>query len=236
MPSMIAHSNLDLPFSRSRMALWHLGIPIVTQEQETFLNNNFHTLLVNDERLRKKFKHCLDFSLIPEIYRKNRYYYDSYKQVQNIVYPNCIEKFKPKRYSLDCGYHIEDYEFIPSTNSKRFSSVSSLTSRSPSPIEYPALFDDQNFLKLVENLFDERISPGLMPDEKLRNQPKTFMIVCEFDTRKDESLIYAERLKRAGNYVDVKFYENGYHGIINSNQRVALNMKNDLVKFVKENL
>jgi acetyl esterase/lipase len=45
-------------------------------------------------------------------------------------------------------------------------------------------------------LFSPEISPGLADD--LKGLPDAYIIVGETDVLKDENLIYAERLKRAG--------------------------------------
>ena len=97
--------------------------------------------------------------------------------------------------------------------------------------------DDQQFIELVKNLFNYNISPGLLDDDQLRNQPSTVVLVCEHDTRKDEALIYAERLRLAGNSVEVKYYERGFHGIIMAeNSLVSIKMRHDLINFIKNNL
>ena len=58
---------------------------------------------------------------------------------------------------------------------------------------------------------------------------------------KDESILYAERLKEAGVDVFVKFYENAFHGqvpLINHflGFKIARDMQNDLIKYLKENI
>ena len=44
------------------------------------------------------------------------------------------------------------------------------------------------------------MSPGLADDDILKGQPDAYLIVAETDILKDEDLIYAERLRRAGIY------------------------------------
>ena len=55
--------------------------------------------------------------------------------------------------------------------------------------------------KLAENIkkvFSTEISPGIADPEHLIGLPKAYFIVVEWDTFKDESLIYSERLRLAG--------------------------------------
>jgi acetyl esterase/lipase len=107
----------------------------------------------------------------------------------------------------------------------------------PTDEEYNIEDCDKDFRNLVKNLFNYNISPGLLDDESLKDQPTTLVLVCEHDTRKDEGLIYAERLKNAGNSVDVQFYENGFHGIFMSeNSLVSKKMRLDLIDFIKKKL
>lgn len=96
---------------------------------------------------------------------------------------------------------------------------------------------DPKFIEMVKNLFEINISPGLSPDEDFANQPTSLVMVCEHDTRKDEALIYAERLRLAGNKVDVKFYENGFHGVfMYENSAVSRRMRSDFIEFIRANL
>jgi acetyl esterase/lipase len=95
---------------------------------------------------------------------------------------------------------------------------------------------DKNFESLVKSLFNTNISPGLADDDALKRQPKTYMIVSEFDSRKDEGLIYSERLSRAGVWVDTAFYEKGFHCSILYDTPVGNAMKMDLIKYIKANV
>lgn len=65
---------------------------------------------------------------------------------------------------------------------------------------------DPLFVEKLNNLFNVNISPGLCEDRLLRNQPNTLVQVVEHDTRKDEALIYSERLRLNGNEVQVEYY------------------------------
>lgn len=129
------------------------------------------------------------------------------------------EEYKEKRFYYNNYANLND--FVYPTESE----------------EYDLEKLDPTFVQLVNNLFETNVSPGLLDDEMLKNQPNTLIMICEHDTRKDEGLIFAERLKKAGNEVDVVYYENGYHGIILAeNTLIGQKMRKDIIKFVKRNL
>ena len=69
-------------------------------------------------------------------------------------------------------------------------------------------------------------------------QPKTYMIVSEYDARKDEALIYAERMSRQGVWVDVSFYERGFHCSIleQDGDETGCLMREDLINYLKMNI
>lgn len=191
LPSSSHHSNLELPYTRAKYTLWHLGIKDVTKEKEEALLKNIHTLLIRDETVREKLKNYLNVDLIPEEYKKGRSYYDTYEEKKHEIYPEVLD-------------------------------------------ENNVLVKDEKYASIVKNLFNINISPGLADDEILKNQPKTFMIVCEWDSRKDESIIYAERLKRVGVEVDVYYYQYGFHGIITGGSEISMSMRRDLIRFIAD--
>ena len=65
---------------------------------------------------------------------------------------------------------------------------------------------DPKFVEQLMNLFNLNISPGLCDDKLLRGQPNTLVQVVEHDTRKDEAIIYGERLRLNDNEVEIKYY------------------------------
>ncbi len=171
-----------------------MGLTHVNKYQEDFLIKNYHTLLLKDPELKKKFEAYLSIDLIPEIYRNKKFYYNNYASLEELVYPS----------------EAPEYDFTKL---------------------------DPRFVLRVKNLFNLNLSPGLADDEDLKYMPNTLVMVCEHDTRKDEGLIYAERLRLAGNQVDVKYYENGYHGVItNERSTVSTRMRNDFIEFIRKNL
>ena len=88
----------------------------------------------------------------------------------------------------------------------------------------------------MKKLFDKKLSPGLEDDEILKKSPKTFVVVCEYDSRKDESLIYIERLRRLNVDVDVAYFEKGFHGMLLGSTNDSVSMRNDLISYIKDNI
>ena len=95
---------------------------------------------------------------------------------------------------------------------------------------------DENFESLLKQLFNIDISPGLADDEILKKQPTTFMIISEQDTRKDEGLIYAQRLSNNGVEVDIALYDSVFHTSFFYPEETSHPMRADIVSYLKKNL
>ena len=61
---------------------------------------------------------------------------------------------------------------------------------------------DSKSVQIIKKIFDYEFSPALTD---LKDSPKTYIVILEWDSLKDENLIYAERLKSAGNYMFIKY-------------------------------
>ena len=48
--------------------------------------------------------------------------------------------------------------------------------------------------------------------EDLSNLPPAYILACEYDTLRDDALLYAHRLEQAGNKVVLDYHEHGWHG------------------------
>ena len=99
---------------------------------------------------------------------------------------------------------------------------------------------DENLKQKLKILFSTEASPGLADAEVLKLLPKTYLIVSEWDTLKDQDLIYAERLKANGVQVEVAFYDNVFHGMLpiideSSGFNTSRKVLDDLVNYLKEN-
>lgn len=107
--------------------------------------------------------------------------------------------------------------------------------------------DDDNILKKDEYKkyfrmpYDPRASPLFADHQDLIGLPKSYFLIIEWDSLKDEGILYSERLRNAGVEVIVKFYENGFHGIVplingNIGYVLAKTMLNDLIQYLKNKL
>ena len=103
---------------------------------------------------------------------------------------------------------------------------------------YPATYNDYTenspFVSVKENGSDYLLTAGKMQDyidlyarneedkknpyfapyivEDLANQPDTLILTCEFDPLRDEGEAYGERLKEAGNHVEIHRIKDALHG------------------------
>lgn len=95
--------------------------------------------------------------------------------------------------------------------------------------------------KQLKKIFNPDIAPLLTPKEILTAMPKTYLTVFEWDTLKDEGLLYAERLKDAGVDVHVAYYTEAFHGMALLTQAVfgfqeAREIREDLINYLSKNL
>jgi acetyl esterase/lipase len=100
---------------------------------------------------------------------------------------------------------------------------------------------DARLAEIFRKLYDPRISPLLADKTDLVGLPKAYFLVLEWDTLKDEGLLYAQRLKEVGIDVTIGFYKNAFHGIVPMTDKImgyqiARDMQNDLIKYLKLNL
>ena len=100
---------------------------------------------------------------------------------------------------------------------------------------------NKNLANAMKKLYDPNVSPLFADSERLVGLPKAHFVIFEWDTLKDEGLLYAERLRKAGVQVDIAFYENAFHGIVTFvherlGYKVARDLQRDLVKYLKSNL
>jgi len=65
--------------------------------------------------------------------------------------------------------------------------------------ESHVLKDPQTETRVMQ-IFDEDFSPALATHDELKQTPKTYIIIFEWDSFKDENLLYAQKLKQAGKF------------------------------------
>ena len=80
----------------------------------------------------------------------------------------------------------------------------------------------RDYIDLYAGSEADKKNPYFAPilEEDLTNQPDTLILTSEFDPLRDEGEAYGERLKRAGNRVEVHRIKDGLHGFF------ALGIKN----------
>ena len=96
--------------------------------------------------------------------------------------------------------------------------------------------DEKLKAKLLQ-VFTPEVSPVIAEQERIKGLPKAFFVIPEWDTLKDEAIIYAERLARAGVDVTMKYYPGAFHGVINFHQLTKTKtISKDLISFIKQNI
>ena len=76
--------------------------------------------------------------------------------------------------------------------------------------------------------------------EDLSNLPPAYVQASEYDTLRDDALLYAGRLKESGNKVVLDYQKNGWHGITHFAESPiaatpALNVFRNVSRFIKKN-
>ena len=72
--------------------------------------------------------------------------------------------------------------------------------------------DHELWGRLTRVLQDPYFSPGIEPD--LRNLPRAFVFTAGHDPLRDDGVIYAKRLEKAGNQVKHVHYASAMHGLL----------------------
>ena len=110
---------------------------------------------------------------------------------------------------------------------------------------YPTELDENSPLKSDTDLKEKLkmlshldLSPSLADDEVLKLQPKSYFTIFEWDVLKDESLIYAERLKRNNVHVDIAFYEKIFHGgaLFIDDLDISRNILDNMIDYMRQNV
>ncbi|KAJ8270355.1 hypothetical protein GJAV_G00113460 [Gymnothorax javanicus] len=80
---------------------------------------------------------------------------------------------------------------------------------------YELVVPDHGLPQIVEEvpgLLDVRAAPLLADREVLSQTPKAYILTCEHDVLRDDGLMYAQRLEKAGVVVTSDYYKDGFHG------------------------
>ncbi|KAL1776260.1 arylacetamide deacetylase-like 4 [Sigmodon hispidus] len=79
--------------------------------------------------------------------------------------------------------------------------------------EFPGLFNETAYLE-TNNIFDVEVSPLLSDDKIVAQLPEAFLVSCEYDVLRDDTLLYKKRLEDQGIPVTWYHVEDGFHGCI----------------------
>ncbi|XP_026522283.1 neutral cholesterol ester hydrolase 1 [Notechis scutatus] len=98
--------------------------------------------------------------------------------------------------------------------------------------------------EIIQNipaLLDARAGPLLADKELLRLQPKTYIMTCEIDILRDDGLMYAKRLEKAGVEVTIDHFEDCFHGCMlftvwPLNFSAGFHTRNSYLKWLNESL
>ncbi|XP_052034674.1 arylacetamide deacetylase-like 2 [Apodemus sylvaticus] len=90
-------------------------------------------------------------------------------------------------------------------------------------------------------LVDSRLSPLLVNDSQLQSLPLTYIVTCEHDLLRDDSLIYISRLRNVGVKVTHEHIEKGVHGALSFTRapvflNLGLKIRDKYINWLEENL
>ena len=113
--------------------------------------------------------------------------------------------------------------------------ISGKVGTTPQPTEG----DKDVWNKLEHVMLDPYFAPLMAED--LTHLPQALVYTVEQDVLRDEGILYAHRLKEAGNKVEHYHNKAGFHGLNSLGLKVlnaqdARESENKIVKFIKDNL
>nr|XP_019587489.1 PREDICTED: arylacetamide deacetylase-like 2 [Rhinolophus sinicus] len=90
-------------------------------------------------------------------------------------------------------------------------------------------------------LMDSRASPLLANDSQLQNLPSTYILTCQYDTVRDDGLMYVSRLQNVGVQVVHEHIEDGFHGALSYMRsplylRLGLRIRDMYISWLDKNL
>jgi acetyl esterase/lipase len=103
------------------------------------------------------------------------------------------------------------------------------------------LVTDKDLAGVLKKLYDPKVSPLFADDAKLVGLPRAYFAILEWDSLKDEGLLYAERLRKNNVPVHVEFYEDAFHAIINfphagAGFQKARDIRDNMITYLQSNL
>ncbi|ERE83537.1 arylacetamide deacetylase-like 4 [Cricetulus griseus] len=77
--------------------------------------------------------------------------------------------------------------------------------------KFPGIFNETAYLE-TNNIFNVEVSPLLADDKTFAQLPEAFLVSCEYDILRDDTLLYKKRLEDQGVPVTWCHVEDGFHG------------------------
>ncbi|XP_066266860.1 neutral cholesterol ester hydrolase 1-like [Branchiostoma lanceolatum] len=85
----------------------------------------------------------------------------------------------------------------------------------PKMVDTPVKIKKENIkfpeIPNIATILDPRFAPLMADDADLKGLPPTYVMTCEYDVLRDDGVMYARRLGKAGVKVDYDHYEHGFH-------------------------
>ncbi|XP_072032995.1 arylacetamide deacetylase-like [Amphiura filiformis] len=108
----------------------------------------------------------------------------------------------------------------------------------------PPTSNDFGNTTLYDSIKDTLLNPDFAPLMRtdLKGLPEAYIIACNFDVLRDDSIFYSNRLEKAGVKVTLKYYEGGVHGSLTEQHdglfelEAARRMRHDLVTYLNQTL
>nr|XP_028587415.1 neutral cholesterol ester hydrolase 1 [Podarcis muralis] len=124
--------------------------------------------------------------------------------------------------------HLDWTFLLPSRFRKNYKPVAHATGKAEIIRDIPALLD-------------VRAAPLLAEKEVFRIQPKTYILTCEIDVLRDDALMYAKRLEKAGVAVTIDHFEDCFHGCMiftvwPTNFSAGFQTRDSYIKWLSQNL
>uniref|UniRef100_A0A8C6YAL1 Neutral cholesterol ester hydrolase 1 n=1 Tax=Naja naja TaxID=35670 RepID=A0A8C6YAL1_NAJNA len=143
-------------------------------------------------------------------------------------------------------YFNGSYDFVQSIEANFFRDRLDWTFLLPSRFRknYKLIAPTTGKPEIIQNipaLLDARAGPLLADKELLRLQPKTYIMTCEIDILRDDGLMYAKRLEKAGVEVTIDHFEDCFHGCMlftvwPLNFSAGFHTRDSYLKWLNENL
>ena len=129
------------------------------------------------------------------------------------------------------NYITNDYKppSYPKTTKEHLSTLKQLGISDPDKIHY--------MISKFESGLADPLNFPLMAED-LSNLPPAYVQASEYDTLRDDALLYTERLRESGNKVVLDYQKHGWHGNINFSQMLLtttspVNVYHNVTRFIR---